>query len=200
MKDWQLVETPNSGPAIMDMNTQDTVMYIDDIDPEVIKSICEMYNSGMTIEWISAALANNNGCFTDQREFIMENINAYIKLTTMTEGTVIQEPKINTQDTNPQGDGNGGIQPETLTRGQKAAQTRKANAAGSSTSKKTGSSVAQDAIKGLEDKIHLIKLLDSAEVIEIPSGMDKTGRELMLEFQKEQQGLIDTYLDKVQKL
>lgn len=204
MKDWQLVDIIGSSPAIINMNTQDTIMYVDDIDPEVIKSVCEMHNSGMIIEWISEALANNNACFTNQREFIMEQITAYEKLTNMTEGML--EPITTIHNSNGNGAQNQDkpqetlLQQKELSRGEKAAATRKANAAG-----KTGNSISKkqgtvDAIKMLEEKIQLIKLLDAAEVLDIPIGLTKSSRDLMTQFQKEQQDMIDSYLEKVQAL
>ena len=200
MKEWQLAETPDSGPAIME--GQEVVMYVDDLNPEVMAKIAELHNAGKTTEELDAYLLDEEKCDQEQREFIMEQIVAYLKLTTVSETATVQKPQVQ-----PQGSGDGSIAPTPqpqqqpnqpqppLTPQQRAAITRRQNA--TAAPKKAGTA---EAIKALEEKISLIKLLDGAEVLDIPTGLGKDARELMTAFQKEQQSLIDTYLEKVQKL
>ncbi len=191
MKQWELAETQESGTAIME--EKNIVMYLDDLDQSIMQSVVNLHNNGKSPEEIEAYLKTNEDIIDEtQREFIIENINAYLKLTNMSETQELMEETAKLQGVT--------LTEKPLTRGEKAARTRKANAQNKPAKIKPGSSNAGIAIKALEDKIQLIKLLDGAEVIEIPSGLEKQGRDLMLEFQKEQQALIDSYLEKVQKL
>lgn len=198
MKQWQLADTEESGKAIMEEN--DVVMYIDDLNPEMMAKVVQMHNEGKTIGEISLYLTPGSvDCTQEQHDYIIEQIDAYLKITNQPTNQPTDDKLALTIPTASQRN-----VPESeipLTKQQKAALTRKANAAVNNVGKKlSGSTSAQNAIKALEDKIALIRLLDSAEVIDIPTGLDKSGRDILLEFQKEQQTLIDTYLEKVKNL
>jgi hypothetical protein len=199
MNQWEIGMPSEDSPAIME--GEEVVMYFDTVNPDVMAKVVELYNAGKPTEDIEAYLLNEDNCDKDQREFIMEQIHAYIKLKNVSDQPVVQPAATN--------EGNGtnaiiaapGTQPiPELTKGQRAAATRKANqlAAKKTTPAKKTDTVG--VIKSLEEKIQLVRVLDATEVPEIPSGISKEARELMVAFQKENEVLVQKYMDKIQKL
>lgn len=198
MNQWIFDPEMESPKAIMDGT--EVVMYIDDVPEEIAAKVVELHNEGKTPEEINAYLEQDNGCFTDNREFIMEQITNYIKLSSG-EAPVLVPPA------GPQANGGSPEPDKPLSPQQRAANTRKENAAknaaknpapaAASTVKKA---TVKDAIKDMEDKITLLKTLDSAPALEIPTGLGKAGRELLIEFQKEQEALAQKYITRIQKM
>jgi hypothetical protein len=203
MKQWSFNPDQESPKAIM--CEDDVVMYIDDVPEEIAAKVVELHNEGKSIEDIGEYLANDNGCFTDSREFIMENITNFQKLSEVENNQNLTPGAAGSAPHGPQG-----IQgPEKpLSQQQRAAITRKANAAkkleqqggngGKTTVPKKAST--KDAIRDLEDKIALLKVLDAAPSLEIPLGIGKAGREIMIEFQKEQDAVVQKYIGRIQKM
>lgn len=191
MNQWVFNPEQEGPKAIMDGT--EVVMYIDDVPEETAAKVVELHNAGKNPEEIEAYLAQDNGVFTDTREFLMEQINAYVKLTSGDAGAA-PLPAVN----------NGPEPEKPLTPQQRAAITRKANAAKNApknapaTAPKKGT--VKDAIKDMEDKIALLKILDGAPVLEVPPGLGKAGREMMIEYQKEQEALAQKYINRIQKI
>lgn len=182
-----------AGPRAI-MNGEEVVMYLDDIPEQIAVKVIVLHNEGKSIEEINAHLEQDNGCFTDQREFIIEQITAYANLTSG------EQPPLPVPQPPAQ-------QPEKpMSQQQRAAITRKKNAAAKAEQAGKGATAApkklttKDAIKEMEDKIALLKTLDAAPALEIPQGLGKTGRDLMIEFQKEQDALVQKYIGRIQKM
>ena len=217
MKQWELKEVPDSGLAITEEG--EVVMYADDLNREVLAKIVEMHNAGKDSAEIDAYLLDEEKCTQDEREFIMENINNYIKLTNVSDtNSEVLQPGTDGGQASQTGNDSGplsqpaaqqpGASPEppvVLSPQQRAANTRKANleknggAAGTrrltdGPAKKPSTS---KAIEEFQEKIDLLKVLDGAELLVIPSGLSVTGRNLLIEFQKEQDALVQKYIDLV---
>ena len=217
MKQWELKEVPDSGLAITEEG--EVVMYADDLNREVLAKIVEMHNAGKDSAEIDAYLLDEEKCTQDEREFIMENIINYIKLTNVSDtNSEVLQPGTDGGQASQTGNDSGplsqpaaqqpGASPEppvVLSPQQRAANTRKANleknggAAGTrrltdGPAKKPSTS---KAIEEFQEKIDLLKVLDGAELLVIPSGLSVTGRNLLIEFQKEQDALVQKYIDLV---
>lgn len=66
------------------------------------------------------------------------------------------------------------------------------------TSKKT--LTPQEYMESLLEKVELCKILSDVQYPEVPADLSKTNRNLMLEMNKELEGVVTTYLQKIQEL
>lgn len=209
MNKWIIAEVPEAGPAVMD--AQEVVMYFDDIKPEVMTQVVGLQNNNPEISFLTAIdtyLLDEEKCTQDEREFIMEQLVNYVKLTNVSDNELQPGAQPGQQD-------NGGVQPtitpnpgatpeptKELTRGEKAAATRKANQEKNGGARRLTDGPAKKAstskaIEEYQEKIDMLKILDSVEVLAIPSGISATNRNMLIEFQKEQEALVQKYIDQV---
>ncbi len=216
MKQWELKEVPDSGLAITEEG--EVVMYADGLNREVLAKIVEMHNAGKDSAEIDAYLLDEEKCTQDEREFIMENINNYIKLTNVSDtNSEVLQPGTDQGQVSQTGNDSGPLSqpapqqpaaqqepPVVLSPQQRAANTRKANIeknGGTGTRRLTDGPAKKPstskAIEEFQEKIDLLKVLDGAELLVIPSGLSVTGRNLLIEFQKEQDALVQKYIDLV---
>ena len=77
--------------SIVDNVTSKAVMYSDDINPEVLIQVCQMYNTKATINAIQSALDRDNRCTGEEGEQIVEALETYEKREVLP-GWVIDAP------------------------------------------------------------------------------------------------------------
>lgn len=232
MNQWKF--NPQEGDNAVSDNDE-IVFYIDDLNPEVVAKIVEIQNQGIEIQadfvpQVDAYLAQEDRCSPDEREFVMEQINNYVKINATpaetianaqpqqpaAQGSPAAEEKPGETQT-PQGGNTGGTvnnddagkpgvqqqQPQASQRG--GNRRGQQAAAGATTTRRTTTGGAkvestEELIKSLQDKIDLIKLIDTAQIIEVPAGLGKTARDIMTEFQKEQEALKLSYMERVKTM
>ena len=57
----------------------------------------------------------------------------------------------------------------------------------------------EDFIKNMQEKIDMIRILDSITMGEIPGNMSKANRDIIVEFQREHDGLVKKFMERIQK-
>lgn len=190
---------------------EDVVFYIDDLNPEVVTKVVEMYNADKTTQEIDAYLKDEERCTQDEREFIIEQIANYLKITSVeasgsvsTENGAVGTLNVSAPNQTPKEEKKGEqVIPPTPPPQQSTpdpvvkTRQKRSPVAPSGGAKKAS---AAERVKLYEDKIALIKLLDTAETIEIPTGLGKEARDIMQEFQKEQTEMLAKYLDRVDNM
>ena len=65
--------------SVVDEVTSNVVLHADDINPEVLVQVCQMYNTKATINAIQSALDRNNKCTGEEGEYIVEQLEVYEK-------------------------------------------------------------------------------------------------------------------------
>jgi len=194
--------------SIIEEETGDVVMYGDDVTPEVLSNVVNMYNQGKNITEIDQYLLDEQLCTQDEREFIIENINNYISmegqmtpvevaetLTAMVNNTttVHEIPGTNIAAILP----GFATEPGTPAPVEKQKKTWTRKSADIKSTVKMQST--EDFIKVMQEKIEMAKMLDSIELPELPGSMTKVNRDVMVEFQKEHSVLIIKYMQKIQQ-
>jgi hypothetical protein len=179
----------------------DTVMYVDDVNPDVIDRIVKMYNAGKNTKEIEQYLLNEELCTQDEREFIMENIVNYINLTDK------MENQNQNQEQNQFPDNLDQVAVQTRTQVPPVEQEKKEETkekrvyqrrvTDNRSSFKAQS--AEDFIKVMQEKIEMAKMIDSVTLPDIPASMTKSNRDIMVEFQKEHNALVTKFMERIQK-
>jgi hypothetical protein len=198
---------------VINVITDEIVFYRNDVDPEVVENCLNIFNRLQSTEEVDEYLLNEEKVNSDEREFIIEALASLIKTETETEmnpETVHQVPGTGT------GTVTAAIMPEpaatkqteapapTVTpdptagtaapEKQKRQWTRRITDGGSKPTQSTS-----EFIKVMEEKIEMVKILDQVSMPELPGGMTKTNRDIMVEFQKEQAALIAKFMERIQK-
>jgi hypothetical protein len=199
------------------------VFYIDDLNPEVIAKIVEIQNANPDGDFrtqVDEYLANEDRCSPDEREFVLEQIDSYIKLSKASAEEVNnatpQQPAHQGPSETPDSTGgntagagigtDGGAKQNEKPAGQTGGRgSRTGNTGGRTGGSTTRTSSnrtesAEELIKSLEDKIALIKLLDGVKPVEIPAGLNKTAREIMIDLQREHQTMIAGFMERVKNM
>ena len=57
----------------------------------------------------------------------------------------------------------------------------------------------EDFIKNMQEKIDMIRILDSITMGEIPGNMSKANRDIIVEFQREHDALVKKFMERIQK-
>lgn len=196
---------------VINVITDEIVFYRNDVDPEVVENCLNIFNRLQSTEEVDEYLLNEEKVNSDEREFIIEALASLIKTETETDmnpETVHQVP----------GTGTAAIMPEQLATKQTEASaptvtpdpnagtaapapekqkrqwTRRITDGGSKPTQSTS-----EFIKVMEEKIEMVKILDQVSMPELPGGMTKTNRDIMVEFQKEQAALIAKFMERIQK-
>lgn len=214
MQPWQY--DPNEDSAITAGTNRDIVVYIDGVHPDAVERIVEMYNEGYSLSKIKGYLEGNESVTPDECEFLMEEIENYVKGLTNTEqdkihgGTDEEVPFPNNLDTAPLTAQETeqilvNMTEETQTPVEQpkpslqelAAKSTKTRKKRTSTKKKVS---LEDMIQDMENKIELAKIFQSIPDIPFPENMNKPSREFMLRFQKEFRELIDNYIEEIQEM
>ena len=227
MQKWSF--DPNDGDSAVKENSE-LVFYIDDLNPEVIAKIVEIQNANPDGDFrtqVDQYLEGEDKCSPDEREFVLEQIDTYIKLVQATPEEVnnaipqqpvqqgpgndtppftpapqatpaLQQPAANTNADK----GTGEQKPAAQTGGRGGNRQTGSRATGAGTSRAAGtkSTSSDDLIKQLEDKIALIKLIDKTPDVEVPDGLGKIPREIMVDFQREFNTLKDTFMERVKTM
>ena len=194
--------------SIIEEETGDVVIYGDDVTPEVLSNVVEMYNQGKNITEIDQYLLDEELCTQDEREFIIENINNYISmegqmtpvevaetLTAMVNNTttVHEIPGTNIAAILP----GFATEPGTPAPVEKQKKTWTRRSADIKSTVKMQST--EDFIKVMQEKIEMARMLDAVVLPEIPGSMTKGNRDIMVEFQKEHAAMVVKYMQKIQQ-
>jgi hypothetical protein len=193
---------------VINVITDEIVFHRNDVDPEVVENCLNIFNRLQSITEVDEYLLNEEKVNSDEREFIIETLAILVKTETETDmnpetvhqvqGTgiaaFIPGPTISKQQTpaptvtpDPTA---GTAAPER----QKRQWTRRITDGGSKPTQSTS-----EFIKVMEEKIEMVKILDQVSMPELPGGMTKTNRDIMVEFQKEQAALIAKFMERIQK-
>lgn len=188
-------------PAVIDYKTEEVIFYPNDISAEVIENSLNIFNRMRNIREVDEYLLNEENCTSDDREFIIESLTNYISMNTETVNQTVETvetsgpttptvtPEPATSEANLQ---HAGTQtPEVK---QKRQWTRRITDGPAMKISSTS-----DFIKVMEEKIEMVKILDQVTMPELPGGMTKANRDIMVEFQKEQSALIAKFMEKIQK-
>ncbi|MEY4333076.1 MAG: hypothetical protein RLZZ196_1814 [Bacteroidota bacterium] len=200
MTNW-IYNKGNSSIRCLNKGQMDTVMYVDDVNPDVIDRIVKMYNAGKNTKEIEQYLLNEELCTQDEREFIMENIVNYINLTDK------MENQNQNQEQNQFPDNLDQVAVQTRTQVPPVEQEKKEETkekrvyqrrvTDNRSSFKAQS--AEDFIKVMQEKIEMAKMIDSVTLPDIPASMTKSNRDIMVEFQKEHNALVTKFMERIQK-
>jgi len=186
------------------------VFYIDDIKPEIITTVVEMYNSGSSVEQLGKYLDKADGVTLEESEYITEQITNYLKLAGDTQEETPVDGLTVTAESGAISAGKGEVTNMTMPTEQKEApvenipgkvdgrKNRQPRTAQVSATTKVQS--PEDYLKLLEEKMLLTKTLATIQAPEIPTGVSKQGRELMLELNKEMTGMISKFMEKIQTM
>lgn len=189
----------------------DVVFYIEDIHPEVIAKVCELYNEGKEKKDIQEYLDNGTQlCTVEEGDFIIEQLTNWEKVSgsaavekkepieklghkeetqkLMKETAILQEVTL--------------PEKKELSRGEKAAATRKANSA----SKVVGKGNAATLIASMQAQQEKIKRIveciewidESLNTQDIPESLQKSERDVLLAYVKEVENVQLSYLQKIQ--
>jgi hypothetical protein len=193
---------------VINVITDEIVFHRNDVDPEVVENCLNIFNRLQSITEVDEYLLNEEKVNSDEREFIIETLASLIKTETETDmnpetvhqvqGTgiaaFIPGPTISKQQTpaptvtpDPTA---GTAAPER----QKRQWTRRITDGGSKPTQSTS-----EFIKVMEEKIEMVKILDQVSMPELPGGMTKGNRDIMVEVQKEQAALIAKFMERIQK-
>jgi hypothetical protein len=191
---------------VINVITDEIVFHRNDVDPEVVENCLNIFNRLQSITEVDEYLLNEEKVNSDEREFIIETLAILVKTETETDmnpETVHQVP----------GTGTAAIMPEvTTTQAPEASvvQDPKAGTAAPERQKRQWTRRITDGaskptqstsefIKVMEEKIEMVKILDQVSMPELPGGMTKGNRDIMVEFQKEQAALIAKFMERIQK-
>ena len=203
MKNW-IYSKGNSAVRCLNKGSMDVVMYVNDVNPDVIAEVVRLYNAGNTLDDIKNYLADEDNCNTDEYEFITEEISNYLKLTKVETQTEMENQNQNVsfpdnleqEDAQVQDNQNNSQPlPEPEKKEKKTYQRRMTD--GKSPAFKPQS--AEDFIKVMQEKIEMARMLDAVTLPEIPSSMTKSNRDIMVEFQKEHAAMVVKYMQKIQQ-
>lgn len=188
--------TPETGDnTISEVGTDDIVLYVDDINKEVVAKVVELHNEGKSIQDIQKILDKDERVTLDEADFIVEQLTAYEKLSegsgtqyhvgidpikadTVAMGSVIYiktpAEQLPITEAKPQ------------TRGEKAAATRKANSTGKVKSATPGTKAidAKSLVALMKEKIELVEYVAAIEIPEIATPANKDAREIVIALQK----------------
>jgi hypothetical protein len=191
---------------VINVITDEIVFHRNDVDPEVVENCLNILNRLQSITEVDEYLLNEEKVNSDEREFIIETLASLIITETETDmnpetvhqvpgtGTVAIMPEVTTTQAPEasvvQDPKAGTAAPER----QKRQWTRRITYGGSKPTQSTS-----EFIKVMEEKIEIVKILDQVSMPELPGGMTKGNRDIMVEFQKEQAALIAKFMERIQK-
>jgi len=182
--------------SIIEEETGDVVMYGDDVTPEVLSNVVNMYNQGKNITEIDQYLLDEQLCTQDEREFIIENINNYISMENQNQNN--QFPN-NLDQVTPEATEVSTVMAGTFLNPEpvKKKNYQRRMTDGKSPVFKPQST--DDFIKVMQEKIEMARMLDAVVLPEIPGSMTKGNRDIMVEFQKEHAAMVVKYMQKIQQ-
>jgi len=182
--------------SIIEEETGDVVMYGDDVTPEVLSNVVNIYNQGKSISEIDQYLLDEELCTQDEREFIIENINNYISMENQNQNN--QFPN-NLDQVTPEATEVSTVMAGTFLNPEpvKKKNYQRRMTDGKSPVFKPQST--DDFIKVMQEKIEMARMLDAVVLPEIPGSMTKGNRDIMVEFQKEHAAMVVKYMQKIQQ-
>ena len=182
--------------SIIEEETGDVVIYGDDVTPEVLSNVVNIYNQGKSISEIDQYLLDEELCTQDEREFIIENINNYISMENQNQNN--QFPN-NLDQVTPEATEVSTVMAGTFLNPEpvKKKNYQRRMTDGKSPVFKPQST--DDFIKVMQEKIEMARMLDAVVLPEIPGSMTKSNRDIMVEFQKEHAAMVVKYMQKIQQ-
>jgi len=202
--------------SIVDEVTSNVVMFSDDISEEVLKSVCQMWNTKATDNAIQGMLDRSPLCTTEESEYIMEQLGVYeksLKEAPMTPVEVAETLTAIAQETVPTQKGQGipGSTTEyaPIITGTYANPVEKKTRTKPAPARSTGKVLSsEDAVKALklqqekvQKQIACIEWLDSSTVEqEFPDGLQKDAIEMLIRYGKDLAKMKSEYIAAIQQL
>jgi hypothetical protein len=211
------IEYVGFSKSIIDNVTSNVVMFGDDINPEVLVEVCQMWNNNKEVKSIVSALDRDNRCTSEEADYIIEQLEVYEKspvdapmtpvevaetLTAMVNSApVIREvPSTNIAAILP------GFATEPGTPAPIEKKGRKQTPA-----VRTGGKVqsSEDVVKALklqqekvQKQIAMIEWIDSSTLLheEFPDGLQKDSIELLIRYGKDIAKMKSEYIAQIQQL
>lgn len=210
MNNW--IYAPETDSAITEEGTGDIIMYVEDIHPEIVTEVKEMWNDSCSLAKVEKYLdkeIDGNRLTPDEKEFLMENLQSYyamkgegIVITTTVTGPEEQFPnnmdkeevaKLVKEGVNP-------LVSDVVTPVRKA---KKANTATTGKKKLSPEQMMKDLeaqIEAIKEKQQLVELLMNIQTPEFPENLSTAGRKMMLELSKEHSAMIAKYVEQIQEM
>lgn len=185
MKKW-LFNPAAGDTTIAAEGTDEIVMYIEDLNKEVVSHIVEMHNTGSSVEEIHKFLDKDLRVTLEESDYVVEQILTFQKLYEDEESTVIV----------PEAE----VSKEPAATQEKVTSTRKKREVKAQVAATDKVITPEDYIELLKEKIVLCEVIGGAKLPEIPTGVSKSSRELMIELNKEYKTLINKYMVLIQQM
>lgn len=191
---------PDQGDnAISEVEDGDIVIYPDNINKEVLVEVVQMWNDNKSVADIREVLDKHESVTLDEADFVIEQIESYIKLgdkqiekNGTTEigvvGAAIAEAVLRKEEASKL----------PVVEGSKVKKTRQPRT--TVTGATNGTVNPDDYLKQLEEKMVLTKALIGVVLPEIPTGVSKVGREILIELHKQHSILIANCIANIQKM
>ena len=190
---WKIAQ---NGNVALEDGTE--VFDTDNINPEALQDLCDDWNSGMSNEKIKSNLEKDDRLTGDEVDYIMEQIEIWedkqIEELVANVETVVEEP-VYIAAVDPiqktENEGTAIVTVEKKQRKPRQARTTPVTSGSKSIS-------AEDYIAQLQEKIELVRILDTMKAdIELPETMSTKGKNLLLEVEKSINSTVAAYLNKI---
>ncbi len=206
MSKW-LFNPQEGDQAISLEGSDDVVMYINDVHPEVITDVVERVNDDYSIKKIKDYLESDERVTPDEVEFIMEAVEDWYKNPPNDVKTVVAKEEVieveedsrpmTQQESDKALSHSGGQLPVAEVKTRKQKTVKSVSAPG----KKKLS--IEEQVAYLQEKIELLKIfneLENQESVRFPENLSKPGRDIMISFTKEYDALIAKYVEEIQSM
>ena len=208
--------------SIIDEVTSKVVLKGEDINPEVLQQVCQMYNTKATINAIQSALDRDNRCTGEEGEQIVEALEKYVEAqhgipedmdrdAPMTPVEVAETLTAIVQETKQQTDMTDAEALSSIARIVPPANKKLLRTPRNQPAVRTGGKVqsSEDVVKQLklqqektQKLISMIEWVDASTVLteDFPDGLQKDGIELLIRYGKDLQKLKSEYIQQIQQL
>ncbi len=195
--------------AIIEENTEEVVLYVNDVHPEVISKVVEMHNEEYSNRKIQTMLEGDERVTPDETEYIMEQVEAWdevqqsqpavtIAPTGDTTGNVVVIDAAVVMKLKEEGESplvpvverkkRGPNKPSTATTGKKKVSVENLEQS------------IEEQIKALQEKKALIAVLKNVPSIDIPEDLTTAGKKIMVALSIEYRQLVDKYAEIINEM
>ena len=191
-----------NGQIIAGDNT--LIVSIDDINPKVAERIVELNNAGEYSK-ISSYLEQTSLCAPDEREFLNEQLSAYrtlvvSKLPTLDE--IERQKNMKSEDVvidalKRQGLSAPETKKENPRKGVPQGPRTPASTNGKTLTPEKAIQSLEEQIQALQDKKTLIEWFNGITVPEIPESISTVNKKLLVEYTRQSENLVSTYLGQI---
>ena len=207
---------PAEDKGILECGTDDVVLYIDDIKPEVITYIVNMWNDEVeTSEILKTVYKDVDNVSPDEYDYLEQQLVQYEEISSSKAEPVTKpviEQKMEDKAVIEPGQMSTGDNREATTKGvssltpaeEKTAMLETTKRSPRGTNKKVATSKLSpaDIIESMREKIALVEYIAAIEIADIPAGtkMSKEGREVLISLRNTVDDLKASAIQKIQEL